>query len=42
VDWKGLMVALRGTGAKHFIMEHDNPSDDARFARRSLASAKTY
>jgi len=42
VDWKGLMEALRGTSAKHFIMEHDNPSDDARFARRSLAAAKSY
>jgi sugar phosphate isomerase/epimerase len=42
MDWKALMAALRGAGVRHFIMEHDNPSDDARFARRSLAAAKTY
>ncbi len=42
VDWRALMEALRGTPAKHFVMEHDNPADDARFARRSLDAAKTY
>ena len=42
VDWPGLMAALRDTPAKHFIMEHDNPSDHARFAERSLAAAKTF
>lgn len=40
VDWAGLVAALGGTPAKVFVMEHDNPSDDARFARRSLANAK--
>ena len=40
VDWKGLMAALRTTGVKYFIVEHDNPKDDARFAERSLAAAK--
>jgi len=40
VDWEGLMAALRKTPAKNFIMEHDNPKDAARFAERSLASAK--
>jgi sugar phosphate isomerase/epimerase len=39
VDWKALMAAVRGT-AKYFIMEHDNPSDDRRFAERSLAAAR--
>ena len=34
------MAALRGIGVKHFVMEHDNPTDDARFATRSIASAK--
>jgi sugar phosphate isomerase/epimerase len=42
MDWKAVMPALRGAGVRHFIMEHDNPSDDARFATRSLAAAKTY
>jgi sugar phosphate isomerase/epimerase len=40
VDWKGLMAALRTTGAKHFILEHDNPKDATRFAERSLAAVK--
>lgn len=42
VDWRGLMGLLRGAGVAHFIIEHDNPSDHARFARRSLASVKGY
>jgi sugar phosphate isomerase/epimerase len=42
VDWKGLMAALRATPAKVFIMEHDNPSDHARFAGRSIAAARTF
>lgn len=36
MDWKGIMAALRGVGCDLFVMEHDNPSDDARFARRSI------
>ena len=33
VDWKGLMAALKEqTKAKYFVMEHDNPKDDKRFA----------
>jgi sugar phosphate isomerase/epimerase len=42
VDWKALLEALRPRGIRHFVMEHDNPADDARFARRSLAAAKSY
>ncbi len=34
--------ALRNYGANYFVLEHDNPSDDRRFATRGLASAKTY
>ena len=40
VDWTGLMPLLRTTPCKYFILEHDNPSDHARFARRSLQTAK--
>ena len=32
-----LMTALRATPCTHFVMEHDNPSDHARFATRSIA-----
>ncbi len=42
LDWPALMAALRGTSARLFVMEHDNPSDDKRFARRSIAAARTY
>ncbi len=24
----------------HYVIEHDNPSDDNRFARRSIAAAR--
>ncbi len=37
MDWAGLMPRLRATGCDLFIMEHDNPSDDERFAASSLA-----
>lgn len=41
VDWRGLVKALREkTPARHYVMEHDNPSDFERFAARSLAAAK--
>ncbi len=42
MDWAGIMAALRATPAKHFVMEHDNPSDERRFASRSLASANSF
>lgn len=40
MDWNGIMAALRGTKAKYFVMEHDNPNDAARFAKRSIAAAQ--
>ena len=42
VDWAGLMAALRGTKCTNFVMEHDNPSDHARFAARSITAAKGF
>lgn len=42
VDWKALMKALNDTPAQYFIMEHDNPSDDERFARRSISTVKAF
>ena len=42
VDWKTIMAALRRIGVRHFVMEHDNPKDDQRFATRSIASAKAF
>lgn len=40
VDWRSLFAALRANGVAHFVLEHDNPSDDRRFATRSLAAAQ--
>ena len=42
VDWARILPALRAAGVRHFILEHDNPLDHARFAARSLASVKGY
>jgi sugar phosphate isomerase/epimerase len=41
VAWPLCMAALRAAGCQNFIMEHDNPSDHARFAKRSIATLKT-
>lgn len=42
LDWPKLMAALAKTRCMHYVMEHDNPSDDKRFARRSIAAAKNF
>ena len=42
VEWAKLIAALRGTKAKHFVVEHDNPNDIDRNISRSIASFKTY
>lgn len=38
MDWPSLIQALRGAGVDLFVLEHDKPSDVARFATRSLAA----
>lgn len=40
VDWASMLAALRIVGCKHFVMEHDNPSDHARFAKRSILALR--
>ncbi len=41
MDWHAISNALAATGhVRQWIMEHDNPSDDARFARAGLAMAQ--
>ena len=42
MQWAQLMKTLRGTSARHFIMEHDKPSDHVRFATRSIAAASAF
>jgi sugar phosphate isomerase/epimerase len=42
LDWPRLLAALEQTSVRHFIIEHDNPSDPARFAERSLAALRSF
>lgn len=40
IDWPALKAALTQTRVKYFIIEHDNPKDERRFAERSLKAAQ--
>ncbi len=42
MDWQRLSAAIDRTGAAYRVLEHDNPGDDRRFARRSLAAARAF
>jgi sugar phosphate isomerase/epimerase len=43
LDWRSFMRLLsERTPARHFIMEHDNPRDFVRFARRSIEAAQSF
>jgi sugar phosphate isomerase/epimerase len=42
MKWKDYMAALAQTKCMHWVIEHDKPSDDERFARRSIAACKKY
>lgn len=43
IDWPGLIKTLREkSAARYFVMEQDNPNDIERFARRSIAAAKSW
>lgn len=42
IDWRMLAAAIRRVSAPYWIMEHDNPSDDRRFARRSLSNWRSW
>ena len=42
MEWQGIMDALQATNCTYFVMEHDKPNDDARFARRSIEAAKKF
>jgi sugar phosphate isomerase/epimerase len=43
IDWPLLITALRNrTKARYYVIEHDNPADFERFARRSLEAAKHF
>ena len=40
MDWTAIAAALTAAKVPRFVLEHDNPSDVERFARRSLATVK--
>lgn len=42
IDWAPVRAALTAAGVEHLVLEHDNPNDHTRFARRSLASVKGW
>ena len=42
MDWPAIHGALEAAGIDHYVAEHDNPKDDARFAQRSLASIQKF
>ncbi len=41
LDWSGHFAALKAAGCDLFVMEHDKPSDDKRFAERALATMQS-
>ena len=42
MDWPTLFQALKAAGTRHFVMEHDNPSDHRRFAQRAFDATSTF
>ncbi len=42
LDWKKLMPAVTSPGVKYLVIEHDNPNDFERFARRSFQSVSAW
>jgi len=42
LDWQALLPVMRSTPATLYTLEHDDPNDDARFARRSFATVSSW
>jgi sugar phosphate isomerase/epimerase len=43
LPWQNLVAIVKAkTAARHFIVEHDNPSDIDRFASRSIAAIRNF
>ena len=42
MDWPAIRAELAALGVDHWVVEHDNPSDHARFARRSLETMQGW
>ncbi len=42
LDWQKLMPAIHAPGVKYLVLEHDNPNDFERFARRSFETVSGW
>lgn len=42
MDWAQLLESMTNCPVRHYILEHDKPSDDRRFAQRSMDSLRQY
>ncbi len=42
MDWGRIKAALDTAGVERYVIEHDNPKDQARFISRSAASVKAW
>lgn len=42
MDWTAISAKLKEIGVPRYVLEHDNPSDQTRFATRSVATAKSF
>lgn len=42
LDWNKLMPAIQSQDVRYLVIEHDNPNDFARFARRSFATVSAW
>ncbi|WP_395820561.1 sugar phosphate isomerase/epimerase family protein [Devosia sp.] len=43
IDWQSLQATIKAqTNVRYWVMEHDNPADDRRFAERSFAAVSAW
>jgi sugar phosphate isomerase/epimerase len=42
MNWDAIVPAMRSAGLDLMVLEHDNPSDAARFATRSFTTASAF
>ncbi|MEO1749378.1 MAG: sugar phosphate isomerase/epimerase, partial [Pseudomonadota bacterium] len=42
MNWASIKPAMDAAGVELYILEHDNPSDNERMARRSLETVKAF
>jgi sugar phosphate isomerase/epimerase len=42
MDWQKLMPAIKAPSVNYIVLEHDNPNDFERFARRSFETVSTW